>query len=991
MVNQTTSAVEGLLTFVSENASSWPFQAAVLGCMTLAILYYGTLNNAAADSKTRGKGQKSGREASGSSAAPEIPDAAEGLPKSPKGRAKDHQAKKGHEEEPQEVTEDVQPPATSSAAWPHEALIVHCPGGRFSGGRFIDLRAEPYCLTQQIGGATSISFAARWDSLSNWSRILDLGSSPGADNITISNSDKGRTLVVDIYRGTSRKRLMMPSVITVGELRRYLFVVNSVGTMKMFRDGAVIGEVSSGYVPRVIEREYARVGGSSWPGEGPFTGEIQDMKIWRGVIRWSTAFPEDEGLVCDESPEEPGTEESPEVTERIAKLLAKKAERKARKAAAVGTSSHHPQDGDDDDDDEGQHEEEAAPGGAEAGEQGMEGEQAETQEERGSPMVQQEQAAAARTAPTAPAHPEEVRKPVGGAPLPVLVDEDGFEMAASTRRTARVKAQLRTEAKEVEKQPDASPAREALRPVGSPNSKLGSPPRQLPQSGSKLSGPIGAAPPSAPSASLEASPERQAWQGWGARARDPEEVWPEPVPEPPRVVKQEAQQQPGAGAGKGSSSKQQGHKGYASDKSNSGGKAKGGKSKGGKNYADVSSREHVDHSAGKGADAQARPSPLEREKMRVEKKLREAQQIAERQSAGEAVDPQQLEKLEKLDDLKQRMAELNLQHAMEQAMELKKAQEAADSGEVVEAPQPNGKTQSNRTPLRAPPQNREWVPLSGHGSFVPGQDRNFRTTPPPEEPANRGKGRGKREDGPPIGEVSFVSGASEFPEAPPQVLAPVEVAIGQEVELKEKWHLCWEWIQGGWCPRGATCRWEHPPLLPAGYNSMMTYWTEDGSQVEMSGAPPGPGHMNQMMSSQMPNAMGGPVGEQMGAPMGMMNGAMQGQMAPMGQMGSMGPMQQMVPMRPMVSTLGGPMTPAFQPSPPEGATVVMVTQVPIMQSNQDDFGLSSGNFFSPQQGYQGSGLQAPQQGNSGLPMQAIPLTNMNLDDAEGPYASGDDF
>jgi len=56
-----------------------------------------------------------------------------------------------------------------------------------------------------------------------------------------------------------------------------------------------------------------------------------------------------------------------------------------------------------------------------------------------------------------------------------------------------------------------------------------------------------------------------------------------------------------------------------------------------------------------------------------------------------------------------------------------------------------------------------------------------------------------------------------------------------DAALQGRWEVCWEWCQTGWCPRGITCRWEHPPLGPVDGNGFefvnantgYKFWLED--------------------------------------------------------------------------------------------------------------------------------------------------------------------
>jgi len=53
----------------------------------------------------------------------------------------------------------------------------------------------------------------------------------------------------------------------------------------------------------------------------------------------------------------------------------------------------------------------------------------------------------------------------------------------------------------------------------------------------------------------------------------------------------------------------------------------------------------------------------------------------------------------------------------------------------------------------------------------------------------------------------------------------------------DRWEACWEWVRTGWCPRGETCRWEHPPLQALGYSSGFQFWGSDEGAPQSGGGP----------------------------------------------------------------------------------------------------------------------------------------------------------
>eukprot|EP00439_Symbiodinium_sp_Y106_P039606 s4024_g4.t2 len=155
-------------------------------------------------------------------------------------------------------------------------------GCAFDGDRIVNIRENPHCFTHQLGGAISIAFTARWDAFQLRSRILDFGDGPGVDNIVIGNLEKGRTLLVEVYRGPSKKRMLMPGSLMLGETNSYLLSISETGHMRMLRDGDQLGVQPQGFAPRSVERRKLLVGGSNSTGDENFEGDIRDLRIWRG-------------------------------------------------------------------------------------------------------------------------------------------------------------------------------------------------------------------------------------------------------------------------------------------------------------------------------------------------------------------------------------------------------------------------------------------------------------------------------------------------------------------------------------------------------------------------------------------------------------------------------------------------------------------------------------------------------------------------------------
>lgn len=140
-----------------------------------------------------------------------------------------------------------------------------------------------------FGGALSIAFTARWDSLQNWSRILDFGNGPDNRNIFIANKATSGTIAFHFFARDSERRLHVDKVIVCGQACRYLFVIDTDGHMKIFQDGKLLGESGAGPVPERCVRRCLLVGKSHYDRDAPFHGIVRDVAVWDAVVDWDTA------------------------------------------------------------------------------------------------------------------------------------------------------------------------------------------------------------------------------------------------------------------------------------------------------------------------------------------------------------------------------------------------------------------------------------------------------------------------------------------------------------------------------------------------------------------------------------------------------------------------------------------------------------------------------------------------------------------------------
>eukprot|EP00931_Biecheleriopsis_adriatica_P114495 TRINITY_DN9024_c0_g1_i1.p1 TRINITY_DN9024_c0_g1~~TRINITY_DN9024_c0_g1_i1.p1 ORF type:complete len:915 (-),score=264.56 TRINITY_DN9024_c0_g1_i1:43-2766(-) len=653
-------------------------------------------------------------------------------------------------------------------------LVFEMEGGIFDGDAMVNIAESPYSFEESITGAFSISFRARWDALRLRSRIVDLGDGQSADNIVIANLERGRTLLVEIYRGSAKKRLLMPTALTIGETNDYLFTVSDSGFMRLLRDGSQLGVQPQGYTPRDVKRTKLLVGGSNWPNDENFKGEISQLKIWRGEATWQDAFPQGAerpkelrkiGLSEEKLPEAEPVEQEPkaaedlhleqQVSERDAKILAKKAARKARKAAEAAEAAEVQEAADAAAGAEAAKVHEAADAAAaaeaakaqEAADAAAAAEAAKAQEAADAAAAAE--AAKAREAADAAAAAEAaeasaVKKRDGKTSWADIPEEASEELPRRLAACAEAAAPASIEAKDEDflvvfaggKKQRAKNQHnsEVLGGMGGRASGGGS-------SGSRSKPQEAEAP--APKAEAPA-PKAEAPAPKAATAAPPQPAPPQPKPPPsPQLA--------------------------------------------------------------------SSLSPTEKEIMKLEKKSREVLKLKERQKAGEELEKLQLDKLERAGDIGPKLAELQRQAAIEKGIISSYDQEVPA---VVSA-------LPTRTPLKLPSQTEpRWRP---NGACPGGCDMpSFGSGGCGVQGGNCGG-----EEGP------YQLVPQDMSQMHPMAVMGMPMMGDMAPPSEERWEVCWEWANRGYCPRGQTCRWEHPePICDDGYGNSFAFW--HGEDVEQS-------------------------------------------------------------------------------------------------------------------------------------------------------------
>ena len=201
-------------------------------------------------------------------------------------------------------TFDVPPPQTSwganatSFSWSY-GVAPHVGTALFNGiSDWIDLYLLPddygNVLPHTLPRSISFEWWVKWNQLNSWSRILDLGNGPRADNVLVSNVGESNDLRAAMYRGnitvnqwSIATRAIHPNlwqhiVVSVRAKRRGDYNQPDSGEISIYIDGAVASHTDSAWLLNNVQRQNAWIGRSEWQAvgetnDGFFYGWLDDF------------------------------------------------------------------------------------------------------------------------------------------------------------------------------------------------------------------------------------------------------------------------------------------------------------------------------------------------------------------------------------------------------------------------------------------------------------------------------------------------------------------------------------------------------------------------------------------------------------------------------------------------------------------------------------------------------------------------------------------
>jgi hypothetical protein len=271
----------------------------------------------------------------------------------------------------------------------------------------------------------------------------------------------------------------------------------------------------------------------------------------------------------------------------------------------------------------------------------------------------------------------------------------------------------------------------------------------------------------------------------------------------------------------------------------------------------------------------SRPSPADRERMKLEKKLREVGRLQARAAAGEALEPLQLEKIARAGQIRAAVANLCspsqvaekgncdvLVTGTEPPYQAEPAVRAGSSQDNTVSTLPVEQSPNSDALTEAPEEPNEKEEDQAGDEEVPEQ-YTFSTWADPPDVKSWGhdtqwaRPRGKSSTGKwkksPKGETrpwkENWSSSSKWD----SWMAPLDDGFAPSAKRPSSDNVCWNWQKWGSCPRMGKCTWEHPGAVTEAQplaqepQTEIQYWQvvgadSDGNLMlgELVGVQPGP-------------------------------------------------------------------------------------------------------------------------------------------------------
>ncbi len=118
-----------------------------------------------------------------------------------------------------------------------------------------------------------------YDSFASWSRLIDLGTGPGPDNILLANALTSNKLSFQVLKNGVFQAIEAEGVLELGKWMHLAATIDASGNACLYKNGKLI-QTARVQLPNTLMRTSNYIGRSNWTNDGYFNGKASDLRFW---------------------------------------------------------------------------------------------------------------------------------------------------------------------------------------------------------------------------------------------------------------------------------------------------------------------------------------------------------------------------------------------------------------------------------------------------------------------------------------------------------------------------------------------------------------------------------------------------------------------------------------------------------------------------------------------------------------------------------------
>ena len=146
---------------------------------------------------------------------------------------------------------------------------------------YVDISATD---APSFSNGISITGYIKWNKFNSWSRLIDMGTGPNADNILIANNGTSSNLTFSIRKGSAETSITSQTTFSPNQWYYIAFTVSAAGEVKIYVNGVLEKSATGFYLPNTLVRTKQYLGKSNWASDAYFNGCIDNVSIWNKTL-----------------------------------------------------------------------------------------------------------------------------------------------------------------------------------------------------------------------------------------------------------------------------------------------------------------------------------------------------------------------------------------------------------------------------------------------------------------------------------------------------------------------------------------------------------------------------------------------------------------------------------------------------------------------------------------------------------------------------------